>query len=308
MLYGIDHASHQGHINMALLRDQGHSFEIGKCTGEGNYVNPYYAPNHQRAVAAGIVTGSYDWVEPQDAREPEWLADDYLRCVDSLGGRPLGHLLTVDFETPDWFHGPRGRNIHDFMRRYLYRLKEKSGQPVGVYTAPYFLQETGAIGWDWLGRDFWYWLAAPGSGMVDDNAPWHGSLGPPWSKMTIHQHQWHARSAAIGSGANFDRNRFNGTLAQLQALGNGGGGIPKKEGNVPERLTIAVPPDGKWSAEVIGGKPVLVMNFGGQVAPDGIVGVDIPDAGMTVKSSTEAGVTLSASFKDEVYTGYRENR
>lgn len=228
MLYGLDWASHQGAIDFDQLRAEGHSFAIGKCTGESNYVNPTYAENHQRALRAGLVTGSYDWVEPQDPRDPEWLAADYLRCVESLGGRPPGHLLTVDFETPDWFKGSRGRGgVEDFMRRYLYTLRQLAGQPIIVYTAPYFLQETGGTGWGWLGRDFLYWMAAPGAGMVPDDAPWQTPLGPPWSRVTLHQHQWYARSGAIGSGANFDRNRFNGTLAELRAIGKPGATVVK---------------------------------------------------------------------------------
>lgn len=307
MLLGADHASHQGDIDMAQLKREGHTFEIGKATGEGDYTNPFYRPNHERAKAAGLITGSYDWVEPQDGRAGAWLAEDYLRVV---GERPPGHLLTVDFETPDWYTGPRGRNIEAFMKEYLYTLKEKSGQPIGVYTAPYFLQETGAIDWAWLGRDFWYWMAAPGNAtgtgdQLADDIPWQRPLGPPWDRVAIHQHQWYARSGAIGSGANFDRNRYNGTREQLMALGNGSGlgaAAAKREVGI-----VHEPPAGKTTYYVNGrGEPIFVWNAGGETP--GIVGVNIQDLGMSVLSKTEPGRILDVSIKNNEALPYRARR
>lgn len=305
MQFGPDHASHQGHIDMARLAREGHSFEIGKCTGENDYINPYYAPNHLRAIAAGLVTGSYDWVEPQDPREPEWLAGDYLRCVDTLGGRPVGHLLTTDFETPEWATGPRGSNIEPFMRRYLYTLRDKAAQPVGLYTAPYFLIETGAQHWAWLGRDFWYWMAAPGPStgphdMLADDSFWPGTVTGPWSVVALHQHQWYATSPAIGSGANFDRNRFRGTRAELAAYGKPGV-VPPQEGEVQE------PPEGKYTAYInAAGNPIFVWNAGGKTPR--IDGINVQDLGLSVESATEPGVILDRSIQGNEVKLYHDRR
>ncbi len=320
-LFGIDWASHQGDIDFNQLKAEGHTFGIGKATGEGDYVNPTYAANHQRAAAAGMITGSYDWIEPQDAREPEWLAADYLRVVEALGGRPKGHLLTVDFETPDWYSGPRGRDIEDFMRRYLYHLKDLAGQPVIVYTAPYFLQETGAVGWDWLGRDYLYWMAAPGGAtgtddQLPDDGPWQRPLGPPWQTVTLHQHQWYARSSAIGSGANFDRNRFNGTRAQLAALGYQGG-ISQAEvigGSLGKIIdmqevaavanTIAIPEDGKFTAQIINGQTVFIWNAGGEAVA--IDGINVVDIGVSVVNKD--GETFDRSIQGQAVQVWHERR
>lgn len=307
MLLGLDHASHQGHIDMAQLVQEGHTFEIGKATGEGDYTNPYYRANHERAVAAGMITGSYDWVEPQDARSGAWLAEDYLRVI---GSRPQGHLLTVDFETPEWFTGPRGRNIEGFMRDYLYTLKEKSGQPVIVYTAPYYLIETGAQHWSWLGQDFLYWMAAPGAAtgthdQMPDSAGWPGVVTGPWSAVTLHQHQWYARSTAIGSGANFDRNRFRGTRAELLALGNGGGKVLEK---VKQEVgVVQEPAAGKWTAYINDkDEPIFVWNAGGNTKR--IDGINVVDLGMSVESMTEPGEILDISIQNNTAHPYRDRK
>lgn len=306
MIYGLDIASHQGICDMAQLRQEGHDYCIAKCTGEGDYINPFYRPNHDRAVAAGLITGSYDWIEPQDARSGAWLAGDYLRAI---GPRPAGHLLCVDFETPEWHTGPRGRDIEAFMREYLYTLKDRAAQPVIVYTAPYFLIETGAQHWAWLGRDFLYWMAAPGpatgpNNMLPDDAPWPGTVTGPWSVATLHQHQWYAQSAAIGSGAHFDRNRFRGDRAALLALGyqgTGGETQPQEENDVQE------PPEGKFTAYINkAGNPIFVANFGGKTPR--IDGINVQDLGLSVESATEPGVILDRSIVANEVKPYHDRR
>lgn len=298
MLFGIDCASHQGYPDWMQLRDEGHDFMITKVNGEHNYVNPYWRDNHDRARAAGMVPGTYDWVEPQNAawQSGEDAAADYLRTI---GTRRLGSLLTVDFESPEWHTGILGGHIEAWMQEYLYTLKERSGQPVIVYTAPYFLRETGAIDWEWLGQDFIYWMAAPGGAtgthdMMADNAPWPGPITEPWDIVTIHQHQWFARSSAVVG--HFDRNRFRGSRAQLEALA----GI-ERSGIVQE------PEEGKYTAYInTKGQPIFVWNMGGETPQ--ILGIDIKDMGMTVQSATEPDKQISASIQNNAVGLHHESK
>lgn len=291
MLFGIDAASHQGRIDWRQLRAEGHEFAIVKVTGEGNYVNPYWYDQREGARAAGLVPGTYDWVEPQRAGvlPGPLAAADYLRAV---GRRQPGDLLAVDFETPEWAEGVLGRNIEPFMRAYLYTLKELAGQPVIVYTARYYLDETGASGWDWLGRDFVLWQAAPGrDAMLPDDAPWPGTPAP-WRETIIHQHQWHARSVAIVG--EFDRNRFRGARGDLARLGyrDAGGG------------EVREPVAGKYTAYINeAGETIVALNFGGQTAR--IDGVRIVDVGVSVESQTEPGKLLDRSFQNEAAQPWR---
>ena len=217
MIVGWDGASYQGRPNVANLKEEGHVFVIEKVTGEGSYVNPFWSGVRDDARAAGVLFGSYDWTECQNwANEADarFAASEYLGVV---GARQTGELLAVDFETPQWLNGPLGRDIEAAMKAYLYTLRDNSGQPVIVYTGQYFLQETGADKWDWLGRDFILWLAAPGPvAMLPDDAPWPAAPAP-WSDVALHQHQWHATSTAVVG--EFDRNRFRGTIEELRAMG-----------------------------------------------------------------------------------------
>jgi hypothetical protein len=301
MLYGIDCASHQGNMDYRQLAAEGHSFLICKVNGEGNYVNPYWRSQHDGARAAGMIPGTYDWVEPQGAGSMTGAqaAEDYLRTV---GERGFGSLLTVDFESPEWYTGPLGRNIEPWMRDYLYTLRTKSGKEVIIYTAPYFLRETGAQRWDWLGRDFLYWMAAPGNAtgshnMLPDTVAWPGTIVGPWDTVLIHQHQWFAESTAVRQ--HFDRNRYQGTKAELAQL-TLTRDLQKGAAQVRE------PEAGKYTAYInTQGEPIFVWNMGGKTPQ--ILGIDVKDLGMTVASATEPDKQVSASIQNQVVGLYHES-
>jgi len=288
MLFGVDIASWQGSPDFARLRREGHDFAITKVTGEGDYINPYWRRNVDNATAAGLIVGTYDWVEPQGAGllTGALAARDYLRVLNE---RQAGHLLCVDFETPDWATGPLGRSIEPWMREYLYTLRELSGQPVIVYTARYFLEETGARHWEWLGRDFPYWQAAPGPlAMLPDDAPWPGTTAP-FAETLIHQHQWHATSGAVAG--EFDRNRFRGTREALLAYGR----APAGQGHAPAT------PEGVTASINAEGNAILTINFGGWVKA--VKGYVVVDAGVSTEGhdgATYHRTLRAAGFEDWV--------
>jgi len=287
MIYGIDYASWQGKPNFALLRTMGHDFAIVKVTGEGDYINPLWRDNHTRARAAGLLVGTYDWVEPQQAATMSGAAAarDYLRVV---GERQAGDLLCVDFESPEWHTGPLGRAIEPWMREYLYTLRDLAGQPVIVYSGNYFLRETGASAWSWMGRDFLYWQAAPGAGMLPDSADWPAN-NPPFGSTLIHQHQWYAVSGAIVG--HYDRNRFRGTREQLAAVG-----LPGKAS-----LQVREPVAGETIAYLNQrGETIVSSNYGGEAVK--ILGVKTVDQGVAVQNAQ--GVIYDRSQQHDQFHGW----
>lgn len=312
MIYGCDIASWQGKPDFALLKAQGHDFMVTKVTGEGNYINPYWRENRAAAHAAGLLVGFYDWTEPQGALAPDDAAADYLRAIGPL---LPGEFICVDFETPDWFTGPDGRNIESWMKVYLYELRDKAQQPIIVYTGDYFLKETGADKWAWLGRDFLLWVAAPGPGMMADDSFWPGAPSP-FGEAMLHQHQWYATSDAVVG--QFDRDRFIGAREELAALGCPDHSLTKTPvadlstaaiDTAEELDEMLIPEDGKVTAFVTAqGKPVFIWNAGGETTPDGIVGINIQDLGMSVKSATEAGVILDRSIQHNAIQMWNERR
>lgn len=301
MEFGWDGASWQGLPDVAQLKAEGNVFCFEKCTGEGDYINPFFFRVRDACREEGVAFGPYDWVEPQrwNYGEGALAARDYLRTV---GGRRAGELLLVDFETPEWANGPMGRDIEQFMRDYLYTLRDEGDSPVGVYLGPYFLIETGATTWDWLGQDFWLWLAAPGPDQqLPDDARW--PVAPlPWITVQVHQHQWHATSDAVRG--EFDRNRFRGTIEQLRALGK-----PRTDPEPPPAQggDVQEPPEGKYTAYInAAGNPIFVWNMGGQTPR--ILGINVQDLGMTVESATEPGVPIDRSIQGQEVKPFHDRR
>lgn len=273
--FGWDGASYQGVPDVARLRREGHEFCIEKVTGEGTYVNPVWRQVRDACRQAGVLFGTYDWCEPQGALGGADAAADYLRVV---GERRAGDLLTVDFETPEWFTGPLGRAIEPWMRAYLYALRDKAGQPVIVYTGPYFLDETGARDWAWLGRDFHLWQAAPGAGMLADDSSWPATPAP-FARTLLHQHQWYATSAAVVG--QFDRDRFAGTREELLAYGYGGAVTTQTTTTTTGGAEVREPNEGEHTVYINErGNTLIAINLGGEATA--VEGYAIVDAGATV--------------------------
>lgn len=305
MIFGWDGSSWQGIPKVKLMLLAGFLFVVEKITGEGNYVNLIWEMIRQACYDAGVKFGGYDWVEPHLMDGPDagvFYANDFLRVFKP---RP-GDIVAVDFESPIWFTGPLGRNIEAAMRAYLFTLRDACGGRMLIYTAPYFLKETGADKWAWFNEanGFYLWQAAPGeTGTLPDDAPWPGPPAP-FTATLVHQFDWHRQLPAAIAGE-FDVNRCEVTLDQLIATVGFRTDAPSTP--VEEPMSVPVPAEGKYGVIVLpNGNTVVVMNFGGQTTPDGVVGVRIVDAGVSVKSATAPGVIDDRSFKDEAAQPWRE--
>jgi hypothetical protein len=299
LLFGVDIASYQGYPDMPQLEREGHSFAFSKVTGEYNYVNAFWLGNREAVRKTRMLFGTYDWVEPQSVMTGAEMAIDYWRVINYYGSIQPGEFVLVDYETPDWFKGSAGHSIEPKMREYFFTLSDLAKQKIGIYTARYFLEETGADQWTWLNDPrFFYWQAAPGiNAMMPDNSFWPATTSP-FTKTIIHQHQWHAVSTAVSM--EFDRNRFWGSFADLLRYGKPSSGDDHSIGD-----DVKEPPAGKVSAYVnSNNEPIFVWNGGGQTRR--IEGVNIQDIGMSVESFTEPGVILDISIQNNKAGDYHE--
>jgi len=140
---------------------------------------------------------------------------------------------------------------------------------------------------------FYFWEAAPGAGMLSDDAAWPPGYAP-FGRPRWHQHQWYATSDAVVG--QFDRDRFDGDVAALAAFGVPNHDLSKKqplpatdpggaiagalgqEGNVvKEPNVVREPAEGKYTAYINdAGQTIFVANMGGEaVQVDGIAVVDL---------------------------------
>lgn len=306
LLFGTDMYSGQGRPDVARLADEGYAFLFEKATGENDYVNSYrnVVRRDVRAlnVKAGkkrMYYGDYDWVEPHraDALPGAAAALDYWRVINSDAPVEDGDFVNVDYESNIWFTGIMGRNIEPFMRPYLYTLSDLARRIIVIYTAKYFLDETGATNWLWLADEtrFALWQAAPGPDQaMPDNSFWPATPAP-FGRTVIHQHDWHGTSPAVQM--EFDRNRFWGNFADLGKYARIFGS--QEGGEVQE------PAAGKvtWYVNA-NGEPIMAWNMGGQTKK--IRNVNIVNLGMEVESATQPGVIVGASIFNGVQQPFYE--
>lgn len=209
LLRGIDVASHQGAIDWPAVAASGIAFGITKASGGTWYTNPTLGANWLGMKAAGVARGAYHFAFETSGQAfpgdgPEAEADYFLTALKRAGGIEAGDILALDIEDGN---GPLG----DWALRWCRRVESASGVKPIVYTGTWFSVPHGFGNVPAL-ADYPLWLAAYQA--APPSAP------APWTKTTIWQHSDEGRVPGISG--NVDLNIFNGTRAQLLALGKGG--------------------------------------------------------------------------------------
>jgi lysozyme len=173
---------------------------IHKASEGLTYVDPTYAGNRRKALAAGLLWGAYHF---GSGGNPAGQADHFL---DVVAPGPAD-LLVLDFE--ESFSGPT-MTLQE-ARQFIVRIQARVGRSPGLYSGSHIKQLLGSRHDPILVQCF-LWLAQYGdTPVVPANWPtwtlWQytdGSMGP--LPHTV---------AGIG---HCDRSKFNGTLSNLKRL------------------------------------------------------------------------------------------
>ena len=201
---GIDVSKWQGEIDWDAVAGDGIEFAIIRATHGTDIIDEWFDTNWRRAREVGIVRGAYQFFE--GGQDPIGQADLF---VDMVGELEPGDLPPViDVESPDG--NPPVAEYQDNVRAWLDRVEEGLGLPPIIYTGKYY--------WD---------ARLGGTDEFEDHPLWQAwwSANCPdtpagWSQWTFWQYSSTGRVAGIGG--NVDRDRFDGTIEDLLALGSGG--------------------------------------------------------------------------------------
>lgn len=188
---GIDVSHFQGAINWAAEKAQGRMFGVASV-GDGLYQDPTFATNWSAMKAAGVIRGAYQYFEP--AGDPIAQADILIAKVGKLGDGDLP--ATVDVEATG---GQSAATIATKVGQWLARVEAGTGKKPMIYTGPYFWQSnvvSAAYG------AYPLWIA--------DYGVSRPQVPAGWSTFKIWQYS--------DSGGTLDVDRFEGTLAELQAF------------------------------------------------------------------------------------------
>jgi lysozyme len=198
--YGIDVSRFQGDINWTQVAGSGVKFAYIQISRSLTDIDAKFPYNWQHAKDAGILRGAYQRFHPgQDVIGQAKL------FLDKLGPFQVGDLPPMlDVEDSD---GLGAAAISAAVKQWMDYVEPRVGVKPIIYTGFYFWRDSVASA-DFSDHPLWianYGATCP---LVPDH----------WAKWAFHQYSSTAMVPGITANT-CDVNKFNGTLADLKALG-----------------------------------------------------------------------------------------
>jgi GH25 family lysozyme M1 (1,4-beta-N-acetylmuramidase) len=196
---GIDVSYYQGTIDWADVKRDGVKYAFIRVSDGTGFYDSKFERNWREARAKGVMRGVYQFFRSDE----DAIAQADL-LIDAVGGALAEGDLppVIDVESTD---GRSASQIAAKVRQWSNRIEDKLGVKPFIYTGPYFWRDN-VNGADM--NDHKLWVAHYGT-----SCP---LVPPTWTRWTFHQHTSSGR--VDGIAGNVDMNRFNGSLADLQAL------------------------------------------------------------------------------------------
>ncbi|MFI7287058.1 lysozyme [Streptomyces anulatus] len=208
---GIDVSHWQGAINWGSVKAAGIDFAYMKATEGTSFKDSRFSANYTGSYNAGLIRGAYHFARPDvsnGATQGSYFASNGGGW--SKDGKTLPGVLDIE-------HNPYGAMcyglsttqmrtwINDFYTTY----KARTTRDVVIYTtASWWNTCTGS--WTGMAAKSPLWVAHWGT-----SSPSIPSGFPTWTIW-----QYTATGRVAGVSGDVDRNKFNGSLARLQALAN----------------------------------------------------------------------------------------
>jgi lysozyme len=244
-LEGVDVSHHEGPIDWHRVRDAGISFAFIKATEGRTFVDPRAMKNLAGCREAGIVPSMYHFYHHDI--DPAAQAAHFLQ---HLGPREPGDLPPViDVEAAGDGAGPityPRTQVVDRVGVFVRAVRAAVGRAPIIYTYPSAWQEVTKNS-NAFADTYPLWIAS-----YDVDTP---KLVGGWADWTFWQHTDHGEVDGIGCPV--DRDRFNGGLAELDAL---------RVGSLALGRAAVLNQDGKVRAERgLGGEEIGVLLRGTRV-------------------------------------------
>lgn len=189
----------QGTIDWGKVAGSGVRFAYMKASEGGWYTDPTYSINRINANANGIVIGAYDFAQPSTTvGQAEAEADFFVNLAQPLPG-DLTPVL--DLETTN---GLSVANLQTWVKKWLYRVYERTGQRATIYVSPSFWSSAMG-GTTWFAQNgfptLWlaHWTSAASPTVPATN--WGGYSWTFW--------QWTSSGTVPGISGRVDMDRFH---------------------------------------------------------------------------------------------------
>jgi lysozyme len=201
-LPGIDVSFWQGTINWDQVRGAGVRYAFIRAYYGANTRDSQFTRNWREARRVGLLRGAYQWFKP--LQDPTAQANAVINAVGRLGPGDLP--VVVDVEEPPADGIPSPSVYASRLRTWYDRVRAGTGRAPIIYSGKYY--------WEGYLRTTSF-ASAP---------LWHPqytsatcpNIANQWNNWTFWQYTSTGRVAGIAG--NVDRNRFNGTMADLNRL------------------------------------------------------------------------------------------
>jgi lysozyme len=202
---GVDVSYYQGTINWTKVKAAGIDFAFVRVSDGDTFKDPKFAANWSGTKAAGVIRGAYQFFRPSQS-----ISEQAQLMISAIGTYTPGDLPPVlDVEvTGNLSPATVAANV----RTWVDKVHTALGVTPIIYTGMYFWR-------DQVGNPHSFdtnplWIAQYTSECPD--------LPTTWAKWQFWQYADQGSVSGI-TGSGLDMDRFNGTLADLQAFANGGG-------------------------------------------------------------------------------------
>jgi GH25 family lysozyme M1 (1,4-beta-N-acetylmuramidase) len=252
---GVDVSIYQGgSIDWNAVHASGREFAITRINDGVGSIDPTFHRNWDGIRAAGMIRGAYQFYRPNHDANAQ--ADIVCSALGRLGDGDLPAMLDLEASG-----GASRGAIVASITTWLHRVEGCTGKRPIIYTAGWFWDPS--VGSNDFG-DYGLVVAAYG--------PTCPSLPTGWSTWRMFQYSdgEERYTPGVGSvpgiGQSVDRDRFNGSLADLRAFANGGP-APAAERLARTPQIVARNSDGRLEVFVRGTDNAIYHNW--QTAPNG---------------------------------------
>ncbi|MGZ3450285.1 MAG: glycoside hydrolase family 25 protein [Polyangiales bacterium] len=196
---GVDVSVWQGSsIDWKSVKASGREFGIARVSYGTGTIDSTFPGNWSGMKSAGMIRGAYQWFRP--AQDPVAQADIVISHVGMLGAGDLP--VTADVEETQ---GVSGATIAAQLHKWADRIEKGTGKKPIIYSGKYFWNDNVGSG-DFAGNPLW----------IPAYGPTCPDLPNPWSNWRFFQYSDKGSVPGIPGGV--DSDKFNGTLAELQAF------------------------------------------------------------------------------------------
>lgn len=227
---GIDVSYYQGDIDWNAVAGAGYGFAITRIN-HSDFMDPKFDQNWAAIKEVGMLRGAYQYFEPGDD-----VPTQAQIVIDKLGMLGPGDLpAVIDVETTTGL-GPA--QVEDAVGQWLELVEAGTGKKPMIYTGKYFWQDNvGSSAFS----DYLLWHAQyPNACQPPADPPpacsGCANIADQWSEVAVWQYS--SSGSVPGIAGNVDLNVFNGTLAELTAIANGGGSMAARVDSIEAPATV----------------------------------------------------------------------